>query len=109
MDTDLVFVTEVDYVRNVSLIINQQARRTIQNYLVWRFLMSRIDSMPKKFRIIKQEFTKIFREITTERPRTITCANYVNNHMSFAVSKLYVNKYIDKSARSEVQSYSFTV
>jgi len=67
--------------------------------------MSQIDNMPKRFRIIKQKFNKIFREINIERPRTITCATYVNDKMGFVLSKLYVNKYIDKNARFEVRLY----
>ncbi|CAF3894392.1 unnamed protein product [Rotaria sp. Silwood1] len=102
VDTDIVFMSEIDFVRNVSLIIDQESPRTLQNYIIWRFIMSQIDNMPNRFRSIKQEFNKIFREITTERPRTITCATYVNNNMGFAVSKLYINKYIDKDARNQV-------
>ncbi len=104
VDADIVFISEIDYVRNASLIIDQQSSRTLQNYIVWRFMMSQIDNMPQRFRTIKQQFNKIFREITTERPRIITCATYVNENMGFAVSKLYVNKYTDKEARSQVSS-----
>jgi predicted metalloendopeptidase len=102
MDTDIVFISEIDFLRNASFIINQQSPRTLQNYIVWSFMMSQIDNMPQRFRTIKQQFNKIFREITTERSRTITCATYVNENMGFAVSKLYVNKYIDKDARNQV-------
>jgi predicted metalloendopeptidase len=87
------------------LIIDQQSPRTLQNYAVWHFVMSQIDNMPKRFRIIKQKFNKIFRETNIERPRTITCATYVNDKMGFVLSKLYVNKYIDKNARFEVRLY----
>ena len=66
--------------------------------------MSEIDQMPKRFRNIKQEFTKIFREMTSERARSMTCIDYVNENMGFALSKLYINKYMDNNARSEVGS-----
>jgi membrane metallo-endopeptidase-like protein 1 len=98
-------MNEIDFVSNVPLIINQQSPRTLQNYIVWRFMMGQIDYMPQKFRTIKKEFNKIFREISTERPRTITCATYVNDNMGFAVSKLYISKYIDKDARNQVLSH----
>ena len=104
IDADNVFITEIDFLRNVSLIIEQQSARTLQNYVIWRFLMSEIDQMPKRFRNIKQEFAKIFREMTSERARSITCIDYVNENMGFALSKLYINKYMDNNARSEVGS-----
>ncbi len=105
VDADIVFISEIDFMRNVSSIIDQESPRTLQNYVVWRFIMSQIDNMPKRFRMIKQEFTKIFREITIQRARTITCATYVNDNMGFAVSKLYLNKYIDKNDRYQVPSH----
>ena len=51
--------------------------------------------MPKRFRTIKQQFNQVFRGINTQPSRAITCAEYVNNIMGFAVAKLYINEYFD--------------
>ncbi|CAF0827881.1 unnamed protein product [Adineta steineri] len=103
MDNDLVIVGEIDYLYNVSSIIEQVSPRILQNYVIWRFMMHRIDNLPKRFRTIKDNFDHVFRGTTTERARTVICGNYVNTFMGFAVSKLYIKKYFDDNARN--QSY----
>jgi hypothetical protein len=58
--------------------------------------------MPKRFRTILDKLNKAVFGSNKEQSRTVTCANYVNMNMGFAVSKLYINKYYDKLARVEV-------
>ncbi|CAF0906888.1 unnamed protein product [Adineta steineri] len=102
VDTDTVFDNQISFIRNVSLLIEKQSSRTLQNYVVWHFIMSEIDNIPKRFRSIKQEFNWIFRQVAMEKTRSSQCINYVNDNMAFAVSKLYINKHIDKDARNQV-------
>ncbi|CAF2048361.1 unnamed protein product, partial [Rotaria magnacalcarata] len=101
VDTDVVIASELDYLRNVSLIIDQQPPRVLQNYMVWRFMMSRAWIIPRRFRTIKQQFDQVFLGTTVEQARAMKCASYVNYNMGFAVSKLYIDKYFDKDARIE--------
>lgn len=101
-DTDIVTVSELEYIRNVSLIINQQSPRTLQNYMVWRFIMNQASIMPKRFRNMRQQFDKVFQGVNAESPRDISCGKFVNTAMAFAVGKLYVKEYFDKTARNQV-------
>ncbi|CAM2712377.1 unnamed protein product [Rotaria socialis] len=101
VDTDVVIASELDYLRNVSLIVDQQSPRVLQNYMVWRFMMSRAWIIPRRFRTIKQQFDQVFLGTTVEQVRAMKCARYVNYNMGFAVSKLYIDKYFDKDARIE--------
>ncbi|CAF0819256.1 unnamed protein product [Rotaria sordida] len=101
MDEDIVFINEIDFIRNVSSIINHYSPRTLQNYLVWRFVVNRIDQMPKRFQMIKQNFLKVFTGSKSQRSRTIECATFVNTNMDFAVAKLYIQKYFDENARNQ--------
>ena len=100
--TDLVTISELAFLRNVSALIEQRPPRTVQNYMIWRFLMNQAKNMPKKYRNIRQTFLKISQGINTEPSREITCANYVNDIMGLAVSKLYIKKYFDANARNQV-------
>ena len=102
-DKDIVDVRELEYLRNVSLIIDQYSPRTIQNYMIWRFMMNQINLMPERFRIIKEEFDQVFQGIRKQPSRTIQCATYVNDNMGFALSKLYVEMYFDKHALNQVK------
>ncbi|CAF0895927.1 unnamed protein product [Rotaria sordida] len=100
-DTDVVAISEIEYLNNVSLILQRASPRTIQNYMVWRFILSRTSDMPQHIRIIRQRFDRIFRGTNTERPRTARCGSFVNRILGFAVSKLYIKKYFDENAFNE--------
>ncbi|CAF0838473.1 unnamed protein product [Rotaria sordida] len=100
-DTDVVAISEIEYLNNVSLILQRASPRTIQNYIVWRFILSRTSDMPQHIRIIRQRFDRIFRGTNTERPRTVRCGSFVNRILGFAVSKLYIKKYFDENAFNE--------
>jgi predicted metalloendopeptidase len=102
MDSDIVAVSEVAYLVNLSLILEQAPPRTIQNYLIWRFMMNRASSMTRQIRYTREQFDRIFRGTSAEPSRATTCANYVNDNMGFAVSRLYIKKYFDDNARNQV-------
>ncbi len=58
--------------------------------------------MPRRFRLIREPFDQIFRGTIAERPRSVTCGNFVNANMGFAVSKVYIKQYFDENARNQV-------
>ncbi len=101
MDTDIVTVSEVAYLVNVSSIIQQFPPRVIQNYLIWNFMMNRASSMPKRIRSTREQFDRVYQGTSAEPTRATTCANYVNDNMGFAVSRLYIQKYFDENARNQ--------
>ena len=102
-DNDVVSVSEIAFLRNASDLLSRTSQRTIQNYFVWRFMMSRAGIMPRDVRNIRDRFDRVFRGTSAERPRSITCANYVNNNMGFAVAKVFITRYFDETARSQVR------
>ena len=102
MDADVVSVTEVAYLLNISSILNQTSPRIVQNYLVWRFMMNRAMSLPRRIRSTREQFDRVFKGTSAEPARTTTCSKYVNENMGFAVSKLYIKDYFDGAARNQV-------
>ena len=102
LNTDNVIVAEPDFLLYVSLLITRTSPRTVQNYMIWRFLMGLVDYMPQKFRAIKATFDAIFEGTTADNERALTCGSYTNSLMGFAVSKLYVQQYFDTYTRSQV-------
>lgn len=84
------------------MILEQTSERTLQNYLVWRFMMNRAGNLPQSIRAIRDRFVRVFRGTTAEPPRTVSCGNFVNSNMGFAVSKLYIKEYFDENARNQV-------
>ena len=101
-------IPELEYIRNISALVERESPRTIQNYLIWRFLVDQIQLMSKPIRDIQQNFLRVFRGTSVERARPLLCASTVNANMGLAVSKLYLEKYFDRTARIEV-SCSFSI
>jgi hypothetical protein len=58
--------------------------------------------MPKHFRAILRKYKAATVNVYDKQSRAITCAEYVNKNMGYAVSKLYRNKYFDKHTRTKV-------
>ena len=66
-------------------------------------MMNRTNSMQRLIRNTREQFDRVFKGTTAEPTRTTTCANYVNDNMGFAVSRLYIKKYFDDNARNQVK------
>ncbi|CAF3975020.1 unnamed protein product [Adineta steineri] len=101
LDTDVISVSEVAYLVNVSSILQAAPAHTVQNYLVWRFMMNRANNMPSRIRNTRTQFDRVFKGTSAEPTRAVICSNYVNDNMGFAVSRLYVKKYFDDNARTQ--------
>ncbi|CAF4423120.1 unnamed protein product [Rotaria sp. Silwood2] len=101
LDADVISVSEVAYLVNVSSILQETPPRVVQNYLIWRFMMNRASSMTRRIRSTREQFDRVFKGTTAEPSRATTCANYVNDNMGFAVSRMYVKKYFDDNARNQ--------
>ncbi|CAF4155885.1 unnamed protein product, partial [Adineta steineri] len=78
---DIINVNDLKVLRNISILFDQNRPRTIQNYLIWRFVLNQIDHMPKRFRMMKQEFIKIFSGTAVETSRPVKCATYITDNM----------------------------
>ncbi|CAF1313030.1 unnamed protein product [Rotaria sordida] len=88
IDTDIITVVAPKVVRDISSIIDRQSPRTVQNYMIWRFMVNRAWNMPKRFRDIAQQFNHVLQGTSTERPRTVICASYYNFNSSFMPNAL---------------------
>ena len=93
-DNDSVSISELSFLRNVSQIIEEASPRALQNYLIWLFVKEQLIFLPKEFR-------RIFFGIENEPTRSTVCATLVNDRMGTAVAKLYLEKYFDRTSRSQ--------
>ncbi|CAF4099298.1 unnamed protein product [Rotaria sordida] len=100
-DNDIVSISEIEFLRNVSSNIDTTLPCILQNYIVWCFIMNRISNMPKRYRALRDPFNEAFRGTIAQRPRSITCGDYINNNMGFALSKIYFKQYFDENARNQ--------
>ncbi|CAF1051487.1 unnamed protein product [Adineta ricciae] len=100
-DSDIVSISDLDFLRNASEVVSQSQTRVIQNYAIWRFVMNRVSDLPKRYRLTREAFDREFRGTSSQRARSIVCGSFVNNNMGFAVSKVYVARYFDENAKNQ--------
>lgn len=100
-DADVIIVSQLDYLRNVSLLVTQTPPRVLQNYLLWYLIYNMIEAMPQRFQAMKRKFDELLKGTSAEQPRSIVCSNTVNAVMGFAVSRQYVHKYFSSESRDK--------
>ena len=100
--TDVVIVSEIDFLTNVSAIIDITSPRIVQNYFVWRFILDQSSNFPRYYRAAREQFDRIFQGTNAEQTRPTKCAIFVNNNMGMVVSKLYIKRFFDENARNQV-------
>ena len=83
-DDDIFNIAEFDVLKHISILIHKESPRTLQNYLIWYFIM---DFIPFKYQSIKQQFDQIFNGISSEKKRKIECIHSSNHFMGLALSK----------------------
>ncbi|UJR12864.1 hypothetical protein I4U23_017038 [Adineta vaga] len=101
INTDIIHISELQVLQNISKILEQNSPRIIQNYLIWRFIMNQIDHMPKRFRSIKQEFIHVIKGSMIGKSRSYACATFINKNMGMVISRLYIKKRFDETTRQQ--------
>ncbi|CAF4138244.1 unnamed protein product [Adineta steineri] len=102
MDSDIVIVEDINYLYYVSSIIHLVSPRILQNFVIWRFMMNLIDNLSERFQSIEENINLVIGFTSTERARAVNCGRFVNEHMGFAISKIYIKKHFDDNARNQV-------
>ncbi|KAL2095686.1 hypothetical protein ACEWY4_007834 [Coilia grayii] len=99
-DNEDIVVYAPNYLRKLGTILDKYSTRQIQNYMVWRFVMSMVGGLSKSYRDTRKPLQKAIYGTTTEAAIWQQCANYVNTHMDEAVGRLYVEEAFSKDSKS---------
>ncbi|CAF4131724.1 unnamed protein product [Rotaria magnacalcarata] len=102
MDTDIATVIFPEIIHDITSIFEEETPRTVQNFLIWHFMLNQAWKMPKKFRNLEQQYRRLFDMISEEKARSVRCAEYLGETMGAVISMAYTNKYFDKDSRKEV-------
>lgn len=104
-DDDTVVIGRISDIRSIAKILSQYPSKTIFTYMMARFLSTHHFHLSKSLRILAKD--SFLTDLSEDETRELACAKFVNKHMGYAVSKLYINKYFDKKARQEVILFEF--
>nr|CAH7747660.1 unnamed protein product [Callosobruchus chinensis] len=109
---DIVLGTDIDlmtpvacycakFLRDLLYLISNTEPRTLQNYVIWRFVRHRTNNLDDRFSKAKQRFYHILFGREKNPPRWQFCVAQVNSDMGMALGSLFVKRYFDKKSKMD--------
>lgn len=101
---ETVVVFGMDFMSDLVQLLNGTDARTVANYMMWRFVRHRINSVDDRFAAAKQHFYNAFVGREEAPPRWKICVSQVNVNMGMAVGAMFVRRYFDESSKRDTLS-----
>lgn len=101
-DEDPVVVFALRYMGDLAALVDKVPRRVVADYLLWRFVRHRVNSLGDQFGAAKQRLLHALMGREAVPKRWKTCVAHVNSHMGMALGALFVRKYFDHSSKQDV-------
>lgn len=102
--TEQVGLYGLDFFMDIAHLINTTAsKKTVINYLLWRFVMNRVNNLGKQFANNQHEYSAEISGAKNQAPRHKVCVDYVNGNMGMAVSALYVKRHFDTGSKAQAE------
>ncbi|CAH1957222.1 unnamed protein product [Acanthoscelides obtectus] len=109
---DIVLGTDIDlmtpvacycakFLQDLFYLISNTEPRTLQNYVVWRFVRHRTSNLDERFSKAKQRFYHVLFGREKSPPRWQFCVAQVNSDMGMALGSLFVKRYFDKQSKMD--------
>ncbi|GJQ67770.1 putative peptidase family M13 [Trypoxylus dichotomus] len=89
------------YLKNLMILIEQTTPRTLANYVLWRFVMNRIDNLDDRFNSAKQKFQNVLYGRKKLPPRKRTCVAQINAYFPFALGHLFVKHHFNEKSKND--------
>lgn len=98
---EVIVMFALNYMQDLVLLLDNTEPRTIANYMLWKFVRHRINSLDDRFQDAKQQFYNILIGRKKSPPRWKTCVNQVNSNMGMAVGAMFVREYFDDKSKQD--------
>uniref|UniRef100_A0A4D5R9R2 Membrane metallo-endopeptidase-like 1 n=1 Tax=Scolopendra viridis TaxID=118503 RepID=A0A4D5R9R2_SCOVI len=90
------------YVEALSNFLTSQSRRDLANYFIWEIILQSLDHSSTELGKILQDFQAVLSE-TYRRPfRWNVCTQWIQSAYPFAMTRFFVDKYIDPQSKETV-------
>ncbi|KAK7072003.1 hypothetical protein SK128_020725, partial [Halocaridina rubra] len=100
----IVIVNEIEYIKELSLLINSTRSRTIANYIMWRLVKFLGDETNEAMRDVSFQYNKVFSGISTQIPHSLLCISKANKYMGEAVGVEYVKSYFPQQTKDDTST-----
>ncbi|XP_063811843.1 phosphate-regulating neutral endopeptidase PHEX [Pseudophryne corroboree] len=94
-----VIVRVPQYFKDLFRILESEDKRTIANYLIWRFVYSRISNLSRRFQFRQLEYVRVLLGTNSLAARWDRCVNYIENALPYAVGKMFVDAYFQEDKK----------
>lgn len=89
-DDEPIVAYAMSYLVEMGRIVEKTDRRTLHNYILWRWVMSMMPHMIDDYQLQRIEFDKILLGILSERNRWSQCVEWTNKRLGMAVGALFI-------------------
>lgn len=100
-DEQPVVIFALRYMSDLVALVDKNPRRVVADYLLWRFVRHRINSLGDLFGAAKQRLLHALMGREAVPPRWKTCVAHVNSHMGMALGALFVRRYFDHNSKQD--------
>lgn len=89
-DDEPIVIYAMPYIVQLSTIMAERNDRIVQNYVLWRLVMSLVTFFVDDFQKQRVEFHRILLGIKSERHRWSQCVDWTNKKVGMAVGALFI-------------------
>ncbi|KAM4046811.1 phosphate-regulating neutral endopeptidase PHEX [Anomaloglossus baeobatrachus] len=94
-----VIVRVPQYFKDLFRILENEDKRTIANYLIWKFVYSRISNLSRRFQYRQLEYIRVLLGTNSLAARWDRCVNYIENALPYAVGKMFVDSFFQEDKK----------
>ncbi|CAG2108774.1 unnamed protein product [Medioppia subpectinata] len=98
---ELVIIQDIEYYKGVTELLSVVPSRVVSNYLGWMAVMSLGSYTTKQFRDTVFNFDKVVSGVQKESELWENCVNNLLSTISYAVSRLYIDKNFSQKDKQE--------
>lgn len=99
--TEKVVMFALSYMQSIVKLIDKTEKRTVANYLLWRFVRHRVNNLDDRFLDAKQRFYFVLFGREQSPPRWKACVTQVNANLGMAVGSMFVRRYFDELSKQD--------
>ncbi|XP_059154135.1 neprilysin-4-like [Physella acuta] len=83
------------YFDRLAVLLNQTSKRTVANYIVFKFMLSVSQMMGEKYLTLYYDYQKVISGQISRRPVYKSCVGTVSNFINMPLAKMFVREYFD--------------
>ncbi|XP_019873240.1 neprilysin-4 [Aethina tumida] len=97
---DMAIITDLEYVKKLSVLLNKTDDVTIEKYLWWRIFLSTAGNTKNEFRKLEFNLLQDFFDTTKPQSRATHCTLSVKNNFGMALGYMYLQSNLKKEIQT---------